>query len=581
MIPTNITCIVCTEEYDLLHRMPVIVCSENHSFCKMCASNVTTCPTCRLPCLPECKSNIALHHVVESIRSGDLLSEIPHQELFINTEVMASGTTADVYSGTWYGLDVAIKVLRLPDVKGRRRLKRELLKLSVLNHPSIIRVFGMTYRDGGQLGIVMERASHSLRVGTSLNATTLSHAIGIANALEFLHSRDIVHGDIKPANILIVNGVAKVSDFGGAKSLMEASCTATFHYTPKYASPEVFDTEKAVLTKECDVYSLGMVLYEILCGRIAYDGLSSAQVFGAKMKKTPLEFPSDIPESLHSIINRSVSPEPKNRPTLQEIKLVLNSLDVTGDDSSQEVHVADHGTTSNELMVKNTLLNNANQQHRTEIHNLNNKLKLEEQTKMQLSDSLTTTQKQNEQLLQELDSLKAQGAGRSLNSQLMDISSFSDRLSRLLSSITVESTPILLVSEQGDTFSNDVIPLRVSHILVIIETTKGTLFGGYFPQGFGRSKSTSATTMLFHIGPLDPRIFHVVKAGSRPGFCFQTKKDSFSLFSPRYDVSVFDGGKGFENLGTAYEGQPGDLVPEKNLTSRRLSFIELRFRVKF
>ncbi|KAL0235626.1 hypothetical protein GEMRC1_002208 [Eukaryota sp. GEM-RC1] len=236
MVPTNITCNVCREEYDLIHRIPVIVCSDNHCFCQTCASIVTTCPTCRLPCLPECKSNVALQYVVEDIQSGDLLPVIPDLELLVNPELIGSGTTADVYSGTWYGLDIAIKVIRMSDVESQRRLKRELLKLSVLNHPSIIRVFGMTYRDGGKLGIVMERASHSLRVGTSLNATTLSHAIGVVNALEFLHSRDIVHGGIKPANILIVNGTTKLSDFDSAKFLMDQS-SSTFHYNPRYDPP--------------------------------------------------------------------------------------------------------------------------------------------------------------------------------------------------------------------------------------------------------------------------------------------------------------------------------------------------------
>ncbi|KAL0235381.1 hypothetical protein GEMRC1_001963 [Eukaryota sp. GEM-RC1] len=305
----------------ILNRLTVS--PDDCSFSNLCTSNVKNCTICRLT---ECKCIVDLHNEFVSVQNCDSFFKIPEMELLINSEIIASGRTADIYAGSWDGLDIAIKVIRMSDVESQRRLKRELLKLSVLNHPSIIRVFGMTYRDGGKLGIVMERASHSLRVGTSLNATTLSHAIAVVNAVKFLHSKDIIHGDIKPGNILIVNGVVKLSDFGSAKYLYETSSTASFHHTPKYAPPEVFDTVNDVLTKESDVYSLGMVLYEILCGKSAYEGLTSSQIFGVKMKQIPLDFPNDVPAALHSIINQSVSPEPKNRPSLREIKLILNDM---------------------------------------------------------------------------------------------------------------------------------------------------------------------------------------------------------------------------------------------------------------
>ncbi|KAL0210076.1 hypothetical protein P9112_010160 [Eukaryota sp. TZLM1-RC] len=251
--------------------------------------------------------------------------EIPPNEItidIVNGEI-GRGGFATVFAAQWFSHFVAIKVVALTN-EGETNLKKELGLLSLLNHPGIIRVYGVTYLDG-KMGIVMDRASSSLHTPSPISRRSLSHAISITSALQFLHSNNFIHRDLKPQNILMVDGRPRISDFGTSKIIAETATLKTINaMTPKYAALEAFDNNS---TQESDVYSLGIILYELLTNKIAFEGINSQiALLGAKYNGTKLPFDETTPVSLQNIINNCMDNYPSNRPSINRILEVLNDL---------------------------------------------------------------------------------------------------------------------------------------------------------------------------------------------------------------------------------------------------------------
>ena len=181
-----------------------------------------------------------------------------------------------------YHQQVAIKLIN-PGLGGetiRRRFRNEMQILADLNHPNIARLF-----DGGETGegvpyLVMEYVD-----GTPINAYCNEHNLSteqrlklfctVCDAVQYAHQHLVIHRDIKPGNILVTSeGLPKLVDFGIAKlltngmSAADAGATAMPFMTPEYASPE--QVRGVSVTTATDVYSLGVVLYELLSGQLPY-----------------------------------------------------------------------------------------------------------------------------------------------------------------------------------------------------------------------------------------------------------------------------------------------------------------------
>ena len=221
--------------------------------------------------------------------------------------------------------NVAVKVLRgdlANDEKFVRRFQREALQASSLSHPNIVEVYDVG-EDNGEYYIVMEyvEGKHLKGLLKKRGKLTIPEVVDImiqvTSGLTMAHDSYIIHRDIKPQNIMILdNGLVKLTDFGIALAMNSTQLTQTnsvmgsVHYLP----PEGASGKGATL--QSDIYSLGILMYELLTGKLPFRGETAVEI-ALKQLKEPMpsirkEIP-DIPQSIENIILRATAKNPKNR----------------------------------------------------------------------------------------------------------------------------------------------------------------------------------------------------------------------------------------------------------------------------
>ena len=242
-------------------------------------------------------------------------------------KTIGEGGMANVYLAydTILDRNVAVKVLRgdlANDEKFVRRFQREALSASSLSHPNIVEMYDVG-EDEGQYYIVMEYVEGKTlkQLIKKRGALTLSEVIDImlqlTDGLAHAHESYIIHRDIKPQNILIMeNGLIKITDFGIAVALNAAQLTQTnsvmgsVHYLP----PEQANGKGSSV--KSDIYSLGILMYELLTGTLPFKGENAVEIALKQMKEplpdVTLENP-DIPQSIENILLKATAKNPKNR----------------------------------------------------------------------------------------------------------------------------------------------------------------------------------------------------------------------------------------------------------------------------
>jgi serine/threonine protein kinase len=230
------------------------------------------------------------------------------------TSLLGAGGMGEVYRARDRQLnrDVAVKVLH-PEVAGDParldRFSREAYLLAALSHPNIAHVYGFeaASANGGSSALVMELVegdtlADRLTTGPLPLADAVPIAKQIADALEFAHERGIIHRDLKPANVkLRPDGLVKVLDFGLAKALDARDGRASDVMnsptliggtevgmvlgTASYMAPE--QARGRPVDRRADVWAFGVVLFEMLSGRRAFDGTSSTEIVAAVLKDEP------------------------------------------------------------------------------------------------------------------------------------------------------------------------------------------------------------------------------------------------------------------------------------------------------
>jgi serine/threonine protein kinase len=260
-------------------------------------------------------------------REGDLTGKILSHYRIVGK--MGEGGMGVVYRAEDLKLGRQVALKFLPGAGGEwpesvlRRFEREARAASALNHPHICTVHGLE-DFGGQPAIVMELVEGEtlaarLAKGALPLDQSLALAIQVAGALADAHRRGVVHRDLKPANIMLTKSGAKVLDFGLAKMERAVATSAQAETvtqkgaivgTLHYMSPEQVQGKET--DARSDIFSFGLVLYEMLTGRRAIEGESAASVMAGILEREP-PLQSGIPLALNRLLSRCLAKDPEER----------------------------------------------------------------------------------------------------------------------------------------------------------------------------------------------------------------------------------------------------------------------------
>ncbi|MCU1227647.1 MAG: prkC 5 [Acidobacteria bacterium] len=257
---------------------------------------------------------------------------------------LGGGGSAEVYAAedTLLHRKVALKLLRFADADERqsRHFEREARSASLLNHPNVVTVFDVGH-DGDVQYIATELVDgETLRQRMNRGPMTIMEAIDVASAvaraLAAAHEAWLVHRDIKPENIAIrKDHVVKVLDFGvsalsGDGGDFDATdpirrpgaVVGTLHYL----SPEQVRGE-LIIDDRSDIYSLGVVTYEMLAGRVPFSGTNVLDVLAQIVEREPAPLPAFVPEPLRDVVMSSLRKNMYERPqTASDIVAMLDQL---------------------------------------------------------------------------------------------------------------------------------------------------------------------------------------------------------------------------------------------------------------
>lgn len=276
----------------------------------------------------------------------------------LETEI-AAGAAGTVWRArdTRTGQLVAVKVLRhdaAADADVVKAFRDEAGVLSEVDHPGVVRPRDFVAADG-QLALVMDLVEgtdlrHRVRADGPLPPADAARMLAeVADALGAVHAAGIVHGDVKPGNILVPHdgGPARLADFGVARRVQSGE-SAT-HGTPEYLAPEVVAGNTPTLP--ADVYALGIVLYEMVSGRSPFRGGPVHEVLRRQQDSVAVQ-PPGMPDQVWQVITRCLERDPRIRPSAAELAASLRELRPTLTGMSAAFPVPEHVSTHRPRLVE-------------------------------------------------------------------------------------------------------------------------------------------------------------------------------------------------------------------------------------
>ncbi|KAL0206495.1 hypothetical protein P9112_001802 [Eukaryota sp. TZLM1-RC] len=332
----SLDCAICAESFNDNDRKPLTVCANGHCICSTCSPSLSKCPY-RCDLLASPIPNIELMRIASSItKSVNQVPEISPAEISIEPDAFSQGSFADVHKADYNGTKVAVKLLRFSNNKEDllKKFQREVNLAIGLNCTNIVKVYGVITHNK-RMGIVMELCDATLNEVNLTDTEKLHVAQGIISGMLFLHSRNIVHRDVKPENVLMKKNdrgkwIPKIADFGTSKIIHTIRTNTSSQFTVKYAAPELFNPGMGHLTLESDVYSVSNVLIFLFSGIEPYfEGSPTANMMQVMMLvssgKRPV-IPESVPESLRPLIERGMDADPDKRTKLNEFESCLQQL---------------------------------------------------------------------------------------------------------------------------------------------------------------------------------------------------------------------------------------------------------------
>jgi len=266
-------------------------------------------------------------------------SNIPLKDLVFRREV-GRGSFGVVHEGQYVGTRVAIKTLTTDNPELKKYIHRELQFVKALRHPGIVQFIGVCEEEEDRVHLVMEFVPESLRGFLNKNKSTMGWplkvhlALETARSLAFLHSKAIIHRDLKTENYLIDDHKnCKVCDFGLARVAEQMRAAnnekgyMTIVGTDEWMAPEVILGEE--YNEKADVFSWGVVLIEIVTGLEI--GASFTRVprenFAFPFDKLSSKLPADTPLQMQQVLSACLQDDPDLRPSMLDVIEKLSSLE--------------------------------------------------------------------------------------------------------------------------------------------------------------------------------------------------------------------------------------------------------------
>jgi len=265
------------------------------------------------------------------MEKSDKVSGISIKDINIENEPFARGGFGEVYMAKWRKVNVVVKVINASTEEEKQAVKCEANITCRLDHPNVIKLFGTTHVNHKRPAIVMEKAEHrslDTWVGKIDHEKLTKIALGITDGLEYVHSKKVIHRDIKPKNILMFGPVndmiPKIADFGVAK-LIQTYTVHTKVGEELYMAPEVRLNLPYSFT--ADIFSLAMMLFEMFNEQLLSHASEEVsryilQVHSGETSAIPKK--CKVPQYLRKVVEGGLNRDACRRPTLSTYRLTLN-----------------------------------------------------------------------------------------------------------------------------------------------------------------------------------------------------------------------------------------------------------------